>query len=480
LSRRFIDDWLGDFAYFRSQFSRQPIDNPDQRIQQDIDIFTAGVGSEPNNPANTSEHLLLFGAVEAVLSVFTFGAILWRLSGPLTLGGVTLDRALFWIVIAYVLVATVFAFVIGRPLIRLSYMNELLNAGFRYSLVRLRDASAAVGLYGGENAERTVLNRRLSAVMENYGYWRNRMVLFTGWNLSMSQAIDPLPFIVQAPRLFAQQISLGDIFQSSTAFHNIHNSLSFFRNVYDSFASYRAAIIRLDGLLDENSRARAFSQIQTGVSEEGGLEVSGVEVRTPDGEYLVHSLDFSLDRGDTLLISGPSGIGKTVLLQSLAGLWPFVSGTVTLPYGRQEAMFVPQMPYLPLGDLRGAASYPLEEGAVSDLEIQQALVKVALSHIVIRLNDVRDWAKVLSVGEQQRVAFARILLSKPRAVFLDESTSAMDEGLELMLYELIRAELPDTILVSVSHRSTVEQFHDRHLELVGGGEWRLDPLPSRR
>jgi putative ATP-binding cassette transporter len=194
----------------------------------------------------------------------------------------------------------------------------------------------------------------------------------------------------------------------------------------------------------------------------------------------VHSLDFGLDPGDTLLISGRSGIGKTVLLQSLAGLWPFVSGSVVLPSSRQEAMFVPQMPYMPLGDLRAASSYPLEQGAVTDREIQQALINVALSHIVIRLNDVRDWAKVLSVGEQQRLAFARILLSKPRAVFLDESTSAMDEGLELMLYELLRAELPDTILVSVSHRSTVAQFHDRHLELVGGGEWRLDPLPSRR
>ena len=159
---------------------------------------------------------------------------------------------------------------------------------------------------------------------------------------------------------------------------------------------------------------------------------------------------------------------------------PFVSGSVVLPSSRQDVMFVPQMPYMPLGDLRAAASYPLEEGAVTDREIQQALVKVALSHLVIRLNDVRDWAKVLSVGEQQRVAFARILLSKPRAVFLDESTSAMDEGLELMLYELLRAEFPDTILVSVSHRSTVEQFHDRHLELVGGGEWRLDPLPTMR
>jgi putative ATP-binding cassette transporter len=480
LSHRFIDDWLGDYAYFRSQFSRRPIDNPDQRIQQDIDIFTAGVGAEPNNPSRTSDHLLLFGAVEAVVSVFSFGAILWRLSGPLTLGTFTVPRALFWVVIFYVLVATIFAFVIGRPLIRLSFMNELLNAGFRYALVRLRDASAAVGLYRGENAERKVLTGRLSAVMDNYGNWRNRMVLFTGWNLSVSQAIDPLPFIVQAPRLFAREISLGDIFQSATAFHTIHNSLSFFRDAYDSFASYRAAIIRLDGLVDESTAARTFTRVATIQAEGDALEVDGVGVRTPDGDYLIRDLDFRLEPGDAMLISGPSGIGKTVLLQSLAGLWPFVSGTVRLPASRTDAMFVPQLPYIPLGDLRAVVSYPHVEGMVHDREIQQALVKVALSHLAIRLNEVRDWAKALSVGEQQRIAFARLLLAKPRAMFLDESTSAMDEGLELMLYESIRAELPDAILVSVSHRGTLEQFHGRHLELVGHGDWRLDALPTRR
>ncbi|OAN26409.1 multidrug ABC transporter ATP-binding protein [Mycolicibacterium iranicum] len=476
LSRRFVDDWLGDLSYYRAQFAGRPIDNPDQRIQQDVDVFTTGVGGYPNNPIYNSSNTLLFGAVEAVLSVLSFGPILWRLSEPVTIGGLTLPRALFWIVVVYVLVATIVAFVIGRPLIRLSYLNELRNAGFRYALVRVRDAGAAIGLYRGEPAERTVLKGRLDSVMDNYRNWLHRMMLYFGWNVSVSQTINPLPWLVQAQGLFAQRITFGDVWQSSNAFGAIHDSLSFFRNAYDQFASYRAAIIRLDGLVDQNTRAGAFTAVRTQDSDDGAFVVDGVEVRKPDGSPLVHELDLQVKPGEGLVITGSSGIGKSVLVQSLAGMWPYASGQVRLPDGRDEAMFVPQLPYFPVGDLRTVVSYPQRPGAIQDTVIQQALLDVALPNLVIRLNDDQDWAKVLSVGEQQRVAFARILVSRPKIVFLDESTSAMDEGLELMLYEVLRTQLPDTILVSVSHRQSVQPFHTSKLELVGGGRWRLERL----
>jgi putative ATP-binding cassette transporter len=476
LSRTLINDWLGDHAHYLGRFCRQPVDNPDQRIQQDIDVFTTGVGRQTNNPAYTSDRVLLFGAVQAALSTGAFSVILWQLSGPLTLFGVTLPRALFWIVLGYVAVVTYVAVVVGRPLIRLSYLDEVRNAGFRYALVRLRDAGAAVGMYRGERTETALLDNRLSAVMTNYRHWLNRTMLFVGWNVSMSQAINPLPFVVQAQRLFAGQISFGGVMQSATAFGVIHDSLSFFRNAYDEFAGYRAATIRLDGLVTENARTRTMSGVTTEASATGSVRVSGLDVHAPDGRTLVDSLDVSLPAGEALVIRGPSGVGKTVLLQSIAGLWPFAAGRVELPEGDHAAMFVPQLPYLPLGDLRAVVAYPREAGQVDDREIQRTLVAVALPHLVIRLREVRDWTQVLSVGEQQRVAFARILLARPAAVFLDESTSAMDEGLESVLYTLLRSELPLATVVSVSHRSTVEQFHDHELRLLGDGAWRLSRL----
>ena len=473
LTDRLTGDWLDGKAYYRSRFIDDTIDNPDQRIQTDIDIFTTGVGPLPNAPNNTSGSTLLFGAISAVVSMISFTAILWNLSGPLTLFGITLPKALFWIGLGYVVFASVIAFWIGKPIIWFAFDNEKFNAAFRYALVRLRDASEAVAFYRGEIAERTGLRSRFAPVVSNYKRYVNRMVAFYGWNLSLSQIIVPLPYILQFPRFFAGDIKLGDMSQSASAFSNIQSGLSFFRNAYDQFAGYRAAIIRLHGLVTANEEGRALPVITTTACADGTVELKQVEVRTPDGKQLVNPLDMRLEVGDTLVVTGKSGSGKTTLLRSLAELWPFTSGTLTRPCGSNETMFLSQLPYVPLGDLRAVVSYPCEEGTVSDEQLRAVLTKVALPHLGDRLDEVQDWAKVLSPGEQQRIAFARILLTKPKAAFLDESTSALDEGLEMMLYQLVRTELPDTILVSVSHRKTVEQHHNKELHLLGGGEWRL-------
>jgi putative ATP-binding cassette transporter len=483
LTDRLTGDWLDGKAYYRARFIDDTIDNPDQRIQLDIDIFTAGVGPLPNTPNNTSAATLLFGAVSSITSMISFTAILWNLSGTLDILGLSIPRAMFWIGLGYVLFATVFAFWIGRPIIWLQFNNEKFNAAFRYALVRLRDASEAVAFYRGELAERTGLRRLFAPVLDNYKRYVNRMLGFYGWNLSISQIIVPLPYLLQFPRFFSGEIKLGAMSQSASAFGSIQDGLSFFRNAYDMFAGYRAAIIRLHGLVIANEEARALPEVTTTPCVDGTVQLSRIEVRTPDGKQLIKPLDMRLEVGDTLVITGASGSGKTTLLRSLAELWPFTSGTLTRPCGPNETMFLSQLPYVPLGNLRAVVTYPGKEGTIDDNTLKRMLLRVALPHLVDRLDEVLDWAKVLSPGEQQRIAFARILLTKPKVVFLDESTSALDEGLEFMLYQLVRTELPDTILVSVSHRATVEQHHTHELELLGEGEWRLgrvegdEPVP---
>ncbi|MGV0627578.1 ABC transporter ATP-binding protein/permease [Mycolicibacter minnesotensis] len=487
LTERLTGDWLNGRAYYRAHFVRTQldplvgdaveaaIDNPDQRIQQDIDIFTAGNGSSPNAPANGTGSTLLFGAVQSMVTVVSFTAILWNLSGTLTVFGVDIPRAMFLIVLLYVAVATIVAFWIGRPLIRLNFRNELTNAAFRYSLVRVRDAAESVAFYRGEVAERLQLRARFQAIVDNYLRFVKRSIGFSGWNLSVSQAIVPLPWVIQAPRLFSGQIMFGGVVQTASAFGNISDSLSFFRNAYDNFAGYRASIIRLHGLLEVDRAARELPELLVKPSPDGTVELEGVEVRSPAGDALIEALDVTLGIGDALMIAGPSGSGKTTLLRSLAQLWPYASGTLRRPDAVNATMFISQLPYIPLGDLRTVVCYPLSVGEVGDAEVTEALVKVALPNLVERLDDVEDWAKVLSPGEQQRVAFARLLLTRPKAAFLDESTSALDEGLELALYRLLRSELPDTILISVSHRHTVRQHHRQVLELTGQGRWELTP-----
>ena len=466
-------DWLDGKAYYRGRFIDDTIDNPDQRIQQDIDIFTTGVGTGPNIPGYYSQNILLFGAVHGVVSVVSFTAILWNLSGPLPIFGVNVPRAMFWVVFVFVLVATVVAFRIGRPLIWLSFRNEKFNAAFRYALVRLRDAAEAVGFYRGERAERSQLRQRFSPIVSNYRHYIRRTIGFNGWNFSVSQAIVIVPWIVQAPRLFAERITFGDVTQTAAAFSGISEGLSFFRQSYDNFASYRASIIRLNGLVEANDAARKLPTIATEDSEGDFVELDDVEVRTPDGVQLISPLDLHLDPGEGLVITGVSGTGKTTLLRSLAQLWPFATGTLRRPGDENETLFLSQLPYVPLGDLRAVVSYPAAAGDIPDRQLQEELVKVALPNLAERLDEVQDWAKVLSPGEQQRVAFARILLTKPKAVFLDEATSALDVGLEMTMYQLVRTELPQCIVVSVSHRPAVEQHHEKHLQLLGDGRWEL-------
>ena len=480
LTEHLTGDWLNGRAYYRGRFIDGTIDNPDQRIQQDIDTFTAGTGGVTNVPSNGSQSTLLLGAVHAVITVISFAAILWNLSGPLTFFGFTLDKAMFWIVIVVVLAATAIAFWIGRPLIWLSFRNERTNAAFRYALVRLRDAAEAVAFYRGEHAERRELRQRFNPIITNYGRFVRREIGFNGWNWSVSQAIVVVPWILQAPRMFAHEIKFGDVGQTASAFGNISESLSFFRNAYDAFAVFRAAIIRLDGLVDANERARQLPTITAVDSERDIIELDDIEVRTPVGQQLISPLSVQLGAGDGLVIIGRSGTGKTTLLRSLAELWPFATGTLRRPGDSNETMFLSQLPYVPLGDLRAVVSYPRAAGEIPDRQLQDMLVKVALPHLVDRLDEVLDWAKVLSPGEQQRVAFARILLTKPKAVFLDEATSALDEGLEMTLYQLLRRELPRCIVVSVSHRAAVNQYHDKQLSLLGEGEWRLGPVEKER
>ncbi|TJZ74919.1 ABC transporter ATP-binding protein/permease [Rhodococcus oryzae] len=463
LTEHVTTDWLHGRAFYRDRFVDETIDNPDQRIQADITDFV------------TISRSLSMGAVGAIVSLVSFTTILWDLSGPLTVFGTEIPRAMVFLVFGYVLLSTIVAFWIGRPLIQLNFWNERLTANFRYALVRVRDSAENVAFYRGEGVERHGLLFRFAAVIRNY--WRIvfRTLKFNGWNLVVNQIAEVFAFIIQAPRFFNGTITLGDMTQSATAFGQVHDSLSFFRESYDVFAGYRASLIRLNGLMDANSDSRELPAIA--VSElEGALRVEGVQVRRPDGFSLIEDLDLSMAPGDTLVVKGRSGSGKTTLLRSLAEMWPFTEGQVRRPAGT-KTLFLSQMPYLPLGDLRTAAAYPGTPDELDDESIREALRKVQLANLVDRLDEEADWAKILSPGEQQRIAFARILLIRPELVFLDEATSAVDEGLEYSLYSLIRTEVPDTILVSVSHRSTVDQHHAQQLQLAGDGPWDLSPVP---
>jgi putative ATP-binding cassette transporter len=462
LNQRMLGDWMTGAAYHRGRFVQAPVDNPDQRIQVDVTSYTG-----------TSQALAL-GAVSSSITLVSFTIILWGLSGPLEVFGITIPRAMVFLAYIYVIIATVFAFRIGRPLIRLSFLNERLTASYRYALVRVRDNSENVAFYRGEQVENVGLMARFAAVIANTWAIVFRSLKFQGFNLVVSQIAVVFPVIIQAPRFFAQQITLGDVTQTATAFGNVQGALSFFRLAYDDFAEYRAVLNRLTGLLDSNNEARALPTPTTYLRDDG-LGIRDLDVNLPDGRPLLTDLDLELAGGASLLVRGPSGSGKTTLLRSLAGLWPHVEGSIARAEDGRT-LFASQQPYLPLGTLRTALAYPAPAESVSDDELRDTLRAVQLGHLVDRLDEEADWGKTLSPGEQQRLTFGRILLTRPTLVFLDETTSALDEGMEHAMYELVRQRLPGCTIVTVGHRSTLESLHTDELTLFGDGRWEAKTL----
>lgn len=462
LTDAMIARWLAKQSYFRSQYVEGSADNPDQRIQQDVDSFV------------TSSLNLSMGLLDAVVSLFSFTLILWTLSGALALFGIEIPRAMVFLVYLYVLIATVFAVKLGRPLIALNFLNEKFNANFRYALIRLREYGESIAFYRGEGIERGNLLSRFSDIISNMWAIVFRSLKFQGFNLAISQTAVVFPFIVQAPRLLSGKITLGDMMQTSQAFGQVQDALSFLRSSYDDFANFRAVLNRLSGFLetlDAVERLPAAEIEQT----QHGLTISAFTVHTPSQALLLSDLHLSLIKGDSLLIRGRSGSGKTTLLRAIAGLWPYVIGKVLRP--TEQVLFLSQKPYLPLGTLRTALYYP--SSAESGDEATEILRECQLPHLIARLDQEADWSSILSLGEQQRLAIGRALLSRAELIFLDEASSAMDEGLEYSMYQLLRQSLPDSIIVSVGHRSSLLDFHNKELDLLGEGKWNLHDLSLR-
>jgi vitamin B12/bleomycin/antimicrobial peptide transport system ATP-binding/permease protein len=458
LTNVLLEGWLRRQNYYRSQYVADRVDNPDQRIQQDVASFVG------------SSLALSMGLLDSAVSLFSFSIILWGLSGTLVLFGWKIPRAMVFIVYLYVIVSTVFAVRIGRPLIRLNFLNEQLSANFRYALIRLREYGESIAFYQGEAVERNNLVAGFGRVIQNLWAILFRSLKFQGFNFVVSQAAVVFPFIVQAPRLLSRQITLGDVMQTAQAFGQVAGALSFFRTSYDDFAGYRAVVSRLSGFLDLMESAQLLGSIPT-ESDAQRITVKSLTVRTAADVALVRDLSLELPPTSSLLIRGRSGVGKTTLLRAIAGLWPYVEGAIVRPLERQS-LFLPQKPYLPLGTLRGSLYYPRLPVQTDD-PAAAVLHRCQLDHLVDRLDEEDDWTRILSLGEQQRLAIGRVLLNRPLAVFLDEASSALDEGLEDAMYRLLRESLPGATLVSVGHRSSLLRFHTAVLDLLGEGKWRL-------
>jgi vitamin B12/bleomycin/antimicrobial peptide transport system ATP-binding/permease protein len=461
LTRKYLGSWLADHAYYHLQLM-DGTDNPDQRIAEDINQFTSYVLT------------LSLGLLTSAVSLISFLLILWRLSGPAQIplgpwGIVHIPAYLVWTALLYAGVGTWLTVKIGRPLVRLNFARQRFEADFRFSLVRVRENAESIAFYGGEAVELNVFTGRFTKVFENFWEIMKRQKRLTWFTAGYAQAAIIFPIIAVAPRYFAKQIQLGGLMQVVNAFSSVQSSLSFIITSYTDIAAWQAVTERLSGFEERLRGIRTATYEPQPIVFRGGdvsLAAENLDLDLPDGRPLLRGIEFTLARGARMLISGPTGVGKSTLLRAIAGLWPFGRGEITI--GEGSMLFLPQRPYLSLGTLASVLLYPLsDKSSATRARLPDLLNQVGLAGLIDKLDTLENWSQRLSLGEQQRLAFARVLLRRPPLLFLDEATSAMDEPSEARLYGLLQGASWRPTIVSVGHRSTLRGYHDLVLDIGG-------------
>jgi putative ATP-binding cassette transporter len=466
MTAQYLSKWLDHGNHYRMQVLGDAADNPDQRIAEDIKQFiekTLDIG---------------VGLLGSCVTLASFIAILWSLSeqSPLHLFGGQFDIPgyLVWAALLYAILGTLITHLIGRALIRLNFLQQRYEADFRFNLVRVRESGEQIALMSGEDTERARLLDRFAAVVTNWRAIMTRQKNVTFFTAGYAQVSSVFPYLVVSPAYFAGAMQLGGLMQTASAFSRVETAFSFFINTYTQLAEWRAVIERLAGF----ERAVALGQaaattppVVTVTPRAGaqGVEVDGLTVRLPGGRTLVSAEHVSVAPASRVLVTGPSGSGKSTLFRAIAGVWPFGEGNVTVP-DTASVMMLPQRPYLPLGSLMAAVSYPSLPGRFSEAAVADMLRAVGLPQFAARLAEEGHWNRTMSLGEQQRIGLARAILHAPDFLFLDEATASLDEPTESDLYRLLREKLPRTTVVSIGHRSTLAAFHDRQLVLEREGD----------
>lgn len=453
-TKYYIDKWCAKKAYYKTMFINEVSDNPDQRISADINSFIVLVMD------------LTLGIMNSVVTLVSFSVILWKISGPLTFSfhnhHFIIPGYMLFAAIIYAIAGTYITFKIGRPLIKLDYEQQSYEADFRFGLMRVREHAENIAFYNGENREKTNLITKFHHVVDNFMSIIYRQIKLDVFSICYSQLAVVFPFLVASPRYFAKLIQLGDLMQISSAFGKVQDALSYFINSYSSLSGFRATMDRLYGFEKVIAEANNLHGLPVQYGNDY-LCIKNLCVNLPNGNRLLDNISVKLDAGDRLLIRGRSGRGKTTLLRTIAGLWNYASGEI-YQKPNLSSLFIAQKPYLPIATLANAIIYPMNSDAI-DKDTLIANMKICgLEHLVEKIGVEDNWSNKLSIGEQQRVGFCRVLLNKPDIVYLDEATSALDEETEELMYQNLIAKLPMSLIVSVGHRSTIKKWHTQELQ----------------